>query len=152
MDGRPPGNPGCSRLFAYQKRSFSPRRASRFLDPPRSPSPSRAAGSGWPGPRLPLQTWVASARPASPSAFAFGFQDTRRPAVPSPSGAPLACLRQSRGLHRLKPDPQHHPRPPASQAIAHAHVRAHAQIDVPKRGIYLVHLYRGCIYAWESDC
>ena len=33
MDGRPPGNPGCSRLFAYQKRSFSPRRASRFLDP-----------------------------------------------------------------------------------------------------------------------
>ena len=26
-----------------------------------------------------------------------------------PSGAPLACLRQSRGLHRLKPDPQHHP-------------------------------------------
>lgn len=42
--------------------------------------------------------------------------------------------------------------PPASQAIAHAHVRTHAQIDVPKRGIYLVHLYRGCIYAWESDC
>ena len=152
LDGRPPGNPGCSRLFAYQKRSFSPRRASRFLDPPRSPSPSRAAGSGWPGPRLPLQTWVASARPASPSAFAFGFQDTRRPAVPSPSGAPLACLRQSRGLHRLKPDPQHPPPPPASQAIAHAHVRAHAQIDVPKRGIYLVQLYCGWIYAWESDC
>ena len=111
MDGRPPGNPGCSRLFAYQKRSFSPRRASRFLDPPRSPSPSRAAGSGWPGPRLPLQTWVASARPASPSAFAFGFQDTRRPAVPSPSGAPLACLRQSRGLHGLQPEPQHPPSP-----------------------------------------
>ena len=44
------------------------------------------------------------------------------------------------------------PPPPASQAIAHAHVRTHAQIDVPKRGIYLVHLYRGCIYAWESDC
>ena len=152
LDGRPPGNPGCSRLFAYQKRSFSPRRASRFLDPPRSPSPSRAAGSGWPGPRLPLQTWVASARPASPSAFAFGFQDTRRPAVPSPSGAPLACLRQSRGLHRLKPDPQHPPPPPASQAFAHAHVRAHAQIDVPKRGIYLVQLYCGWIYAWESDC
>ena len=111
LDGRPPGNPGCSRLFAYQKRSFSPRRASRFLDPPRSPSPSRAAGSGWPGPRLPLQTWVASARPASPSAFAFGFQDTRRPAVPSPSGAPLACLRQSRGLHGLQPEPQPPPHP-----------------------------------------
>ena len=42
--------------------------------------------------------------------------------------------------------------PPASQAITHAQVRTHAQIDVPKRGIYLVHLYRGCIYAWESDC
>src|SRR5574337_1097778 len=71
----------------------------------------------------------------------------------SPSGAPLACLRQSRGLHRLKPDPQHPPpHTPASQAIAHAHVRAHAQIDVPKQGIYLVHLYCGWIYAWESDC
>ena len=32
----------------------------------------------------------------------------------------------------------------AAQWIAHAHVRTHAQIDVPKRGIYLVHLYRGC--------
>ena len=29
---------------------------------------------------------------------------------------------------------------PCLEAIAHAHVRAHAQIDVPKRGIYLVHL------------
>src|SRR5574337_715044 len=95
----------------HQKRSCSPRRASRFLHPPRSPSPSRAAGSGWPGPRLPLQTWVASAQPTSPSAFAFGFQDTRRPAVPSPSGAPLACLRQSRGLHGLQPEPQPPPHP-----------------------------------------
>ena len=41
---------------------------------------------------------------------------------------------------------------PASQAITHAQVRTHAQIDVPKRGIYLVQLYCGWIYAWESDC
>ena len=41
-----------------------------------APAPPGAGGvSGWPGPRLPLQTWVASPRPASPSAFAFGFQD-----------------------------------------------------------------------------
>ena len=45
---------------------------------------------------------------------------------------------------RLRNDP--------TQDIAHAHVRAHAQIDVPKRGIYLVQLYCGWIYAWESDC
>ena len=36
--------------------------------------------------------------------------------------------------------------PTASQAIARACT------DVPKRGIYLVHLYCGWIYAWESDC
>ena len=95
---------------------------------------------------------VRNARIDARPTFAFGFQDTRRPAVPSPSGAPLACLRQSRGLHRLKPDPQHPPATLASQDIAHAHVRAHAQIDVPKRGICLVQLYCGWIYAWESDC
>ena len=44
------------------------------------------------------------------------------------------------------------PHPYTAQISAHAHVRAHAQIDVPKRGIYLVQLYCGWIYAWESDC
>ena len=104
------GIPGARGFLPTRRGPLAPAaRPDSWIPPPRSPSPSRAAGSGWPGPRLPLQTWVASARPASPSAFAFGFQDTRRPAVPSPSGAPLACLRQSQGLHRLKPDPQHHP-------------------------------------------
>ena len=31
------------------------------------------------------------------SFYAFGFQETRRPAVPSPSGAPLACLSANAG-------------------------------------------------------
>ena len=92
-------------------RGFLPTRRGPLAPAARPDSWIRAAGSGWPGPRLALQTWVASARPASPSAFAFGFQDTRRPAVPSPSGAPLACLRQSRGLHGLQPEPQPPPHP-----------------------------------------
>ena len=137
------GIPGAGGFFAYQKRSFSPRPASQFLDPhpprppatPAAPAPPGAGGvSGWPGPRLPLQTWVASPRPASPSAFAFGFQETRRPAVPSPSGAPLACLRQSRGLHRLQPEPQPPPHPQPRRR-SRMRMRARAQIDVPKRGI-----------------
>ena len=154
------GIPGAGGFFAYQKRSFSPRPASQFLDPhpprppatPAAPAPPGAGGvSGWPGPRLPLQTWVASPRPASPSAFAFGFQETRRPAVPSPSGAPLACLRQSRGLHRLQPEPQPPPHPQPRRR-SRMRMRARAQIDVPKRGIWLVGLYWGWIYAWEWDC
>ena len=154
------GIPGAGGFFAYQKRSFSPRPASQFLDPhpprppatPAAPAPPGAGGvSGWPGPRLPLQTWVASPRPASPSAFAFGFQETRRPAVPSPSGAPLACLRQSRGLHRLQPEPQPPPHPQPRRR-SRMRMRARAQIDVPKRGIWLVGLDWGWIYAWEWDC
>ena len=105
------GIPGARGFLPTRRGPLAPAARPDSCIPPRSPSPSRAAGSGWPGPRLPLQTWVASARPASPSAFAFGFQDTRRPAVPSPSGAPLACLRQSRGLHGLQPEPQPPPHP-----------------------------------------
>ena len=60
------------------------------------------------------------------------------------SGNPGACTDSSQSPST--------PPPPASQAIAHAHVRAHAQRDEPKRGMYLVHLYCGWIYAWESDC
>ena len=88
---------------------------------PHSPSPSRGGVSGWPGARLPLQTWVAPAWPASPSAFSFGFQETRRLAVGSPSEAPLACLRKSWGLHQLQPQPQPPAPHPASQVITHVH-------------------------------
>ena len=54
MDGRPPGNPGCSRLFACQKRSFSPTpshlpRPNSWI-PPAAPAPPRAGGVGGPGP------------------------------------------------------------------------------------------------------
>ena len=121
------GIPGARGFLPTRRGPVAPAARPDSCIPPRSPSPSRAAGSGWPGPRLALQTWVASARPASPSAFAFGFQDTRRPAVPSPSGAPLACLRQSRGLHGLQPEPQ--PRPTPCLAGHHACASAHARTD-----------------------
>ena len=42
---------------------------------------------------------------AGPSPYAFGFQETRRPALESPSGAPLACLRKSRQLGLQPPAP-----------------------------------------------
>ena len=102
MDGRPPGNTGCCRLFFsflfFFFFFFLPPLS--FCAPPPPPPPPPASPTcrwplaphraqsgrlpsspsrgGWPGPRLPLQTWVASGRPASPSAF--GFQETRGPA------------------------------------------------------------------------
>ena len=121
---------------------------------PRSPSPSRGRGIEWPGPRLPLQTWVASVRPASPSAFAFGFQETRPQVVPSPSWAPLASSGNPRGCTGSSPSPSPRPRPTPRLGGHPSRVptRVHAQIYVPKWGIYLVDLYFGWIYAWEWDC
>ncbi|CAD7015485.1 unnamed protein product [Ceratitis capitata] len=117
--------PGANRLRLrpYQPEGARSRLISEAKQGRACPSPPAGRGSGWPGPPdSRCRPGLPPRAPASPSAFAFGFQDTRRPAVPSPSGAPLACLRQSRGLHGLQPEPQPRPTPPASQAIAHAHV------------------------------
>ena len=130
--------------------SFSPRPPSQLLGP-RSPSPSRgwgwgvgkgAGSGGWPGPRLPLQTGVASARPASPSAF--GFQETGRPSLGSPSGAPLACLRPSRGgCSTTSPSPRPSPSPDLAgvRACSRAPPRGHTQIHLHRRCLHLVESY-----------
>ena len=121
------GIPGARGFLPTRRGPLAPAARPDSWIPPAAPAPPGPRGAGGRGPdsRLPLQTWVASARPASPSAFAFGFQDTRRPAVPSPPGAPLACLRQSRGLHRLQPEPRPppHPLPRGDRACACARAR-----------------------------
>ena len=102
MDGRPPGNPGCSRLFAYQKRSFSPCRASRFLDPPRSPSPDSRCRPGLPprGPRAPPHSHSASRTPDDRQSrlhlgllwLASGNPGACTDSSQSPSPRPTPCL------------------------------------------------------------
>ena len=81
---------------------------------------------------------------AGPSPYAFGFQETRRPALESPSGAPLACLRKSRQLGLQPPAPA-----PASQVILRAlpPPHAHTQIYVRRRCMDLVEFYFWWIYA-----
>ena len=71
---RKPQRPLAARTPPHSQPQAPVKAAATRLLGPRTPSPSR---SGWPVPRLPLQTWVASARPASPSALSF--QETRRP-------------------------------------------------------------------------
>ncbi|CAD7015487.1 unnamed protein product [Ceratitis capitata] len=121
------GIPGARGFLPTRRGPLAPAARPDSWIPPAAPRPP-GRGERWPGPRLPLQTWVASARPASPSAFAFGFQDTRRrPAVPSPSGAPLACLRQSGACTDSSQSPS--PRPTPCLAGHRACACAHARTD-----------------------
>ena len=121
------GIPGARGFLPTRRGPLAPAARPDSWIPPRSPSPSRAAGSGWPRPRLPLQTWVASAPPASPSAYAFGFQDTRRQAVPSPSGAPLLAAGNPGACTDSSQSPS--PRPTPCLAGHRACACAHARTD-----------------------
>ena len=127
------GIPGAGGFFAYQKRSFSPRPASQFLDPhpprpprhPRSPSPSRGGGSEWvagaPTPAADLGCLPAAREPLRIRIRLSGNQTTGRPvSLWGSFGLPQA-------IPGLAPTPARAPAPappPASQAIAHAHASA----------------------------
>ena len=145
------GIPGARGFLPTRRGPLAPAARPDSWIPPAAPAPPGPRGAGGRGPDSRCRPGLPPRGPRAPphSHSASRTPDDRQSRLHLghlwlASGNPGACTDSSQSPST--------PPPPASQAIAHAHVRAHAQIDVPKRGIYLVHLYRGCIYAWESDC
>ena len=145
------GIPGARGFLPTRRGPLAPAARPDSWIAPAAPAPPGPRGAGGRGPDSRCRPGLPPRGPRAPphSHSASRTPDDRQSRLHLgllwlASGNPGACTDSSQSPG---------PRPtPCLEAIAHAHVRAHAQIDVPKRGIYLVHLYRGWIYAWESDC
>src|SRR5574340_892087 len=146
------GIPGARGFLPTRRGPLAPAARPDSWIPPAAPAPPGPRGAAGRGPDSRCRPGLPPRGPRAPphSHSASRTPDDRQSRLHLgllwlASGNPGACTDSSQIPSTPTP-------PPASQAIAHAHVRAHAQIDVPKRGIYLVQLYCGWIYAWESDC